>query len=81
MKKTKKLDVSNIDLVSFEGFYQSIWSPEFEISEYEFANEVEEGKDFTCDNDGYEKQFARNTPSSGNAGSSSMFARILNYHL
>ena len=34
MEKTKKLDVSNIDLVSFEGFYQSIWSPEFEIAEY-----------------------------------------------
>ena len=55
MEKTKKLDVSNIDLVSFEGFYQSIWCPEFEISEYEFANEVEEGKDFTFDNNGYEK--------------------------
>lgn len=55
MEKKKELDVSNIDLVSFEGFYQTIWCPEFEISDYELENEVEEDKDFTFDNDGYEK--------------------------
>lgn len=55
MEKEKKLDVSNINLVSFEGFYQTIWCPEFEISDYELENEVEEDKDFTFDNDGYEK--------------------------
>jgi hypothetical protein len=55
MEKKKKLDVSNINLISFEGFYQTIWCPEFEISDYELENEVEEDKDFTFDNDGYEK--------------------------
>lgn len=55
MEKKKKLDVSDINLVSFEGFYQTIWCPEFEISDYELENEVEEDKDFTFDNDGYEK--------------------------
>ena len=55
MEKEKELDVSNINLVSFEGFYQTIWCPEFEISDYELENEVEEDKDFTFDNDGYEK--------------------------
>lgn len=55
MEKKKKLDVSDINLVSFGGFYQSIWCPEFEISDYELANEVEEDKDFIFDNDGYEK--------------------------
>lgn len=46
MEKKKKLDVSNIDLVSFEGFYQTIWCPEFEISDYELENEVEEDKEY-----------------------------------
>jgi hypothetical protein len=55
MEKKKELDVSNINLVSFEGFYQTIWCPEFEISDYELENEVEEDKDFTFNNDGYEK--------------------------
>lgn len=31
MEKKKKLDVSNIDLVSFEGFYQIIWDSSFEV--------------------------------------------------
>lgn len=59
MEKKKKLDVSDINLVSFEGFYQTIWCPEFEISDYEFENEVEEDKDFTFDNDGYEKTISK----------------------
>lgn len=40
MEKKKKLDVSNIDLVSFEGFYQTIWDSSFEVSDYEYQNEV-----------------------------------------
>lgn len=59
MEKKMKLDVSDINLVSFEGFYQTIWCPEFEISDYEFENEVEEDKDFTFDNDGYEKAISK----------------------
>ncbi len=59
MEKKKKLDVSDINLVSFEGFYQTIWCPEFEISDYEFENEVEEDNDFTFDNDGYEKTISK----------------------
>lgn len=51
----KKLDVSNIDLVSFEGFYQTIWDSAFEISDYEYQNEVVEDKDFIFDNDSYQK--------------------------
>lgn len=51
----KKLDVSNIDMVSFEGFYQTIWDSAFEISDYEFQNEVVEDKDFIFDNDSYQK--------------------------
>lgn len=55
MEKEKKLDVSNIDLVSFEGFYQTIWDSAFEISDYEFQNEVVEDKDFIFDNASYQK--------------------------
>ena len=51
----KNLDVSNIDMVSFEGFYQTIWDSAFEISDYEFQNEVVEDKDFIFDNDSYQK--------------------------
>lgn len=51
----KKLDVSNIDMVSFEGFYQTIWDSAFEISDYEFQNEVVEDKDFIFDNASYQK--------------------------
>ena len=55
MEKKKKLDVSNIDLVSFQGFYESRWSPEAEIIEYELYNDVKEDKDFIFDNEGYQK--------------------------
>lgn len=56
MEKMKKLlDVSNIDLVSFEGFYQTIWDSTFEISDYEYRNEVVEDEDFIFDNDSYQK--------------------------
>lgn len=55
MEKEKKLDVSNIDMVSFEGFYQTIWDSTFEISDYEFQNEVVEDKDFIFDNASYQK--------------------------
>ena len=54
-KKKKLLDVSNIDLVSFEGFYQTIWDSAFEISDYEYQNEVVEDEDFIFDNDSYQK--------------------------
>ena len=54
-KKKKFLDVSNIDLVSFEGFYQTIWDSAFEISDYEYQNEVVEDEDFIFDNDSYQK--------------------------
>lgn len=54
-KKKKLLDVSNIDLVSFEGFYQTIWDSVFEVSDYEYRNEVVEDEDFTFDNDSYQK--------------------------
>lgn len=54
-KKKKLLDVSNIDLVSFEGFYQTIWDSAFEISDYEYQNEVVENEDFIFDNDSYQK--------------------------
>lgn len=53
MEKKKKLDVSNIDLVSFEGFYQTIWDSSFEVSDYEYRNEVVEDEDFTFDEDSY----------------------------
>ena len=56
MKKEKKLDVSNIELVGFEGFYQTIWDSAFEVSDYEYRNEVVEDKDFTFDNDSYQKE-------------------------
>lgn len=55
MEKEKKLDVSNIELVGFEGFYQTIWDSAFEVSDYEYRNEVVEDKDFTFDNDSYQK--------------------------
>lgn len=55
MEKKKKLDVSNIDLVSFEGFYQTIWDSAFEVSDYEYRNEVVEDEDFTFDDDSYQK--------------------------
>lgn len=55
MEKKKKLDVSNIELVGFEGFYQTIWDSAFEVSDYEYRNEVVEDKDFTFDNDRYQK--------------------------
>ena len=77
MEKKKKLDVSNIDLVSFEGFYQTIWDSSFEVSDYEYRNEVVEDEDFTFSEDSYQKAVCE--ASSGNAGSSSMFAKILNY--
>lgn len=51
----KNLDVSNIDMVSFEGFYQTIWDSAFGISDYEFQNEVVEDKDFIFDNASYQK--------------------------
>lgn len=54
MEKKKKLDVSNIELVGFEGFYQTIWDSAFEVSDYEYRNEVVEDKDFTFDNDSYQ---------------------------
>lgn len=54
-KKKKLLDVSNINLVSFEGFYQTIWDSAFEISDYEYQNEVVENEDFIFDNDSYQK--------------------------
>lgn len=54
-KKKKLLDVSNIDLVSFEGFYQTIWDSAFEISDYEYQNYVVEDEDFIFDNDSYQK--------------------------
>lgn len=53
MEKKKKLDVSNIDLVSFEGFYQTIWDSSFEVSDYEYRNEVVEDEDFTFNEDSY----------------------------
>lgn len=55
MEKKKKLDVSNIDLVSFEGFYQTIWDSSFEVSDYEYRNEVVEDEDFTFNEDSYQK--------------------------
>lgn len=51
----KKLDVSDIDLVSFEGFYQTIWDSSFEVSDYEYRNEVVEDEDFTFNEDSYQK--------------------------
>ena len=56
MKKEKKLNISNIELVGFEGFYQTIWDSAFEVSDYEYRNEVVEDKDFTFDNDSYQKE-------------------------
>lgn len=45
---------SVFDIVSFDGFYNTIWSPDNDIYEYELENDQEEDKDFTFDYQGYQ---------------------------
>lgn len=54
-KKKKFRTVCEARLVSFEGFYCSIWSPDDDVYNYSVEEGAEEDKDFTVDYKGYQK--------------------------
>ena len=54
-KKKKFTTVCDVRLASFEGFYCSIWSPDYDVYNYSVEEGAEEDKDFTVDYKGYQK--------------------------